>query len=151
MTAEAPASSREAGSAYVDLVNVGYLLYGVGAVTAFLAVALSLSDAEAALHSSLLAVGLLGAGVGTDRIDARIGPRHTNYVGFGLLALGSVLIVTAVAFPLTLAGAGAIGLATGLLLAHANRVVTRGGGALAQLRMNRGGLVAMLGLSLIHI
>ena len=143
--AEVPASSREAGSAYVDLANVGYLLYGVGAVTAFLAAALSLSDAEAALHSSVLAVGLLAAGLGTDRIDTLLGPKRPNIVGFALLALGSLFIVTAAAYAVTLAGAGMIGVATGLLLAHANRVMTRGGGALAQMRMNRGGLVAMLG------
>lgn len=144
-TTEGPASREEAASAYVDLAVVGYLLYGVGAVTAFLAAALSLTDAEAALHSSLLAVGLLGAGFGTDRLDARIGARGSNLVAWGLLALGSLGIATAVAYPATLAGAGMIGLAVGLLLAHANRALTRGAGALAQLRMNRSGLVAMLG------
>lgn len=144
-TAEVPASRREAGSAYVDLAVVGYLLYGVGAVTAFLAAALALSDAEAALHSSLLAVGLLAAGFGTDRVDTAIGPRRANIVAYALLALGSVSIVTALAYPLTLAGAGSIGLGVGLLLAHANRALTRGGGTLAQLRMNRSGLIAMVG------
>ena len=60
---DAPASASETRSAYLDQSVVAYLLYGVGAVTAFLAVALSLSDTAAALHSSLLAVGLLSAGL----------------------------------------------------------------------------------------
>jgi len=144
-TAEVPASSREAGSAYVDTLAIGYLLYGVGAVTAFLAAALALSDAEAALHSSLMATGLLAAGLSGDRIDARIGSTRANVAAYVLLALGSAAMATAAAYVVTLAGAAAIGLGVGLLLAHVNRTLTRGGGSLAQVRLSRSGLTAMFG------
>ena len=144
-TAESPVSAREAASAYFDNGAVGYLLYGVGAVTAFLAAALTLSDAQAALHSSLLAFGLLGAGLGGDRIDSVVGSKRANVGAYGLLAVGSGCIALAPAYGVTLAGAAAIGTGVGLLLAHANRTVTRGGGALAQVRMGRAGLVAMFG------
>ena len=93
---EAAPSAREAASAYIDNVVIGYLLYGVGAVTAFLAAALALSDAQAALHSSLLAVGLLAAGLSGDRIDSYIGSRRANVLGYGLLVAGSIAIVIAV-------------------------------------------------------
>jgi MFS family permease len=142
---EAPASTLEVRSAYVDQAVVGYLLYGVGAVTAFLAAALALSDAEAALHSSLLAIGLLGAGFAGDRVDALIGARNANVLAYVLLAIASVCIATAPAYVITLAGAGLIGVSVGLLLAHVNRALTRGGGALAQIRMSRAALVAMFG------
>lgn len=142
---ELPASSREVRSAYIDQVAVGYLLYGVGAVTAFLAVALSLSDAEAALHSSMLAIGLLGAGLAGDRVDALLGGRRANVLAYGLLAGASLCFITAPAYAVTLAGAGMVGVAVGLLLAHLNRALTRGGGALARVRMSRAALVAMFG------
>ena len=145
MTAEAPASTGEAGSAYVDQAVIGYLLYGVGAVTAFLAAALTLSDAEAALHSSLLAIGLLGAGLAGDRIDTLIGAKRANVLAYVLLAIASICIATAPAYVVTLAGAGMVGVSVGLLLAHVNRALTRGGGALAQVRMSRAALVAMVG------
>mgnify|MGYP001818643181 FL=1 len=141
---EAPASAQETRSAYVDQSVVAYLLYGVGAVTAFLAVALSLSDAAAALHSSMLAIGLLGAGILGDRIDRLLGSRRAHWLAYLLLIGASVCIVTAPAFAVTLAGAGMVGLGTGLLLAHLNRTLTRGGGALARVRMSRSALVAMV-------
>lgn len=142
---ETPASTPEVRSAYVDQIAVGYLLYGVGAVTAFLAAALSLSDAEAALHSSMLAIGLLGAGFAGDRIDAQLGLRRANVLAYGMLAAASICLLTAPAYVVTLAGAAMVGIGVGLLLAHLNRALTRGGGALARVRMSRAALVAMFG------
>ncbi len=142
--ADAPASSSETRSAYLDQSVVGYLLYGVGAVTAFLAAALSLSDATAALHSSLLAVGLLIAGLTGDWIDARLGPRSAHRIAYLLLAVASACLATAPALVVTLAGALMVGLGAGLLLARINRTLTRGGGTLARVRMGRAALVAMI-------
>ena len=113
------------------------------AATAFLAVALSLSDAAAALHSLFLAVGLLSAGLIGDRLDQFRVP-HRHWLAYLLLIAASVCIATAPAFPVTLAGAAMVGLGTGLLLAHLNRTLTRGGGALARVRMSRSALVAMM-------
>lgn len=141
---EAPASRAETRGAYVDQSVVAYLLYGVGAVTAFLAVALSLSDAVAALHSSVLAAGLLGAGLLGDRLDRLLGPGRSHRLAYLLLVLASVCLVTAPAFVVTLTGAGMVGFGTGLLLAHLNRTLTRGGGTLARVRMGRSALVAMV-------
>ena len=49
--------------AYAYLCVVGFLLYAIGALTPYLRDALHLSAAEAALHASVLAVGLMVAGV----------------------------------------------------------------------------------------
>jgi MFS family permease len=141
---EAPASAAETRSAYVDQAVVGYLLYGVGAVTAFLAAALSLSDAAAALHSSMLAIGFVVAGLTGDRLAARLGPRTAHLSAYLLLAAATVCLAAAPAFSVTLAGAGMVGLGAGFLLATINRTLTRGGGALARVRMGRAALVAML-------
>jgi MFS family permease len=140
-----PASAAETRSAYLDQSVVGYLLYGVGAVTAFLAVALSLSDATAALHSSLLAMGFLGVGLVGDRIERLLGSRGTHALAYLLLASAAVCLATAPTLAVTLAGAGMVGLGTGLLLANLNRTLTRGGGTLARVRMGRAALVAMAG------
>ena len=146
-----PASSSEARSAYLDQSVVAYLLYGVGAVTAFLAVVLSLSDAVAALHSSLLAVGLLVAGLTGDRIDARLGSRSAHRMAYLLLAIASVCLATAPALVVTLAGAAMVGLGAGLLLARINRTLSRGGGSLARVRMSRSALIAMLAVLAVPI
>lgn len=134
----------ETRAAYLDQGVVGYLLYGVGAITAFLAVALSLSDAAAALHSSLMALGFVVAGLTGDRIAAILGTGLTHLAAYLLLAAATVCLATAPTFAVTLTGAGLIGLGAGLLLASINRTLTRGGGSLAQVRMGRAALVAML-------
>jgi MFS family permease len=139
-----PASAAEARTAYLDQAVVGYLLYGVGAITAFLTVALSLSDAAAALHSSLMAVGFLAAGVSSDGLTARLGQRNTQRGAYLLLAAAAACLATAPSFAVTLVGAAMVGLGAGLLLASINRTLTRGGGALARVRMGRAALVAML-------
>ena len=141
---EQPASEAETRSAYVDQAIVAYLLYGVGAVTAFLAVVLTLSDAAAAAHSSAMAVGLLAAGMFGDRLDTRLGSRTALRLAYALAVAGVLCLLTALAFALTLTGAALVGLSAGLMLARLNRTFTRGGGALARLRMGRGALVAMV-------
>ena len=141
---DAPASTFEVRSSYLDQSVIGYLLYGVGAVTAFLAVVLSLSDAEAALHSSALAVGIALAGLAGERLDGLLGARTAHAVAYLLLAIASVCLASAPAYGVTLLGALAAGLGTGLLLAHVNRTLTRGGGTLARVRMGRAALVAMV-------
>lgn len=141
---DAPASTFEVRSSYLDQSVIGYLLYGVGAVTAFLAVVLSLSDAEAALHSSALAVGIALAGLAGERLDGLLGARTAHAGAYLLLAIASVCLAFAPAYGVTLLGAMAAGLGTGLLLAHVNRTLTRGGGTLARVRMGRAALVAMV-------
>jgi MFS family permease len=130
--------------AYLDGVAIGYVIYLVGAVTAFLAVALSLSDAQAGLHSSALAIGFVLAGLFTDRLDRLVGVKAAHVGALGLLIVAGVLIAWAPAFGATLLGAAAVGLGTGVMLAHNNRMLTTGGGALGRVRLSRSVLIAMV-------
>ena len=137
-------SSADVGRAYLDQAVIGYLVYGVGAVTAFLAVALSLSDAQAGLHSSALASGMVVAGLISDRLDRLAGTRKVHFAGLALLTVASLSLVWAPAFAVTLAGAALTGFGVGLVLAHINQTLSAGGGSLARVRIARSTLVAMI-------
>ena len=139
-----PASVGAVRRGYVDQAVVGYLVYSVGAVTAFLAVGLALTDAEAGLHSTALATGMVVAGLTSHRLDARLTMRRVHFLGLGAIALAMVFIWWAPAFLATLAGAAGVGFGAGLLLGHINQVMTAGGGALARVRLARSTLVAMM-------
>jgi fucose permease len=123
---------------------VGYLVYCVGAITAFIAVRLALSDAEAGLHSSALAIGVIVAGVTAHRLDGLWSMRMTHFVALGSLGLGAVLLAWAPAIAATLLGAAGVGFGAGLLLSHVNQIMAAGGGAIARVRLARGTLIAML-------
>ena len=138
-----PAPTADVRRAYLDGAAIGYTIYLVGAVTAFLAVALSLSDAQAGLHSSALAIGFVLAGLSTDRLDRLVGAKAVHIGALGLLLVAGILIAWAPALAATLVGAGAVGLGTGVMLAHNNRMLTSGGGALGRVRLSRSVLIAM--------
>ena len=140
----APSSSADVGRAYLDQALIGYLVYGVGAVTAFLAVSLSLSDAQAGLHSSALASGMVIAGLISDRLDRLAGMRNVHFAGLTLLAVASLLLVWAPAFAVSLSGAVLVGFGVGLVLGHINQTLSAGGGSLARVRIARSTLVAMI-------
>ena len=129
---------------YLDQAALGYMVYAVGAVTAFLAVALALSDAQAGVHSSALAVGMVAAGLVGDRFDHRFGIRPIHYAAFGLLVLAAILIAWAPAYAVTLLGATSVGLGAGLILGHVNQSLTAGGGVRARVQLSRSTLIAML-------
>ncbi|CAN5570846.1 hypothetical protein BH23CHL8_BH23CHL8_01620 [soil metagenome] len=141
--AAGPAPTADVRRAYLGQAVIGYAIYAVGAVSAFLAVALSLSDTQAGLHSSALAAGIAVAGLSGDRLDARLGPRAVHLAGLALLGAGGIMLVWAPAFAVTLAAAAAIGLGSGLLLGHINQTLSAGGGALARVRLARSTLIAM--------
>ena len=138
-----PATVGEIRSAYVDTATVGYTVYAVGAVAVFIALALSLSDAETALHASVFAAGIVVAGAGTDRLDRRMGTRPTHVAAYLAIGIASVALAWAPAFTVTLAAAGVAGIGTGVLTGHANRTVSAAGGALARTRLARASLAAM--------
>jgi predicted MFS family arabinose efflux permease len=123
---------------------VGYLLYCVGAVTAFIALRLALSDAEAGLHSSALAIGVVGAGLTSHRLDGAMSMRLVHVVGLVSIGLAVVLLMWAPALWATLIAAAGVGLGSGFLATHFNQIMAAGGGALARVRLARGTLVAML-------
>ena len=130
--------------AYLDGVGTGYFIYAVGAVTAFLAATLSLSDAQAGLHSSAMAIGLVVAGLICDRLDARIGNRVMHAVAFVLLGVSVVVLAWPPAFAASLAAAAGIGFGCGIALAHINMALSAVGGMRARLQLTRSSLIALV-------
>jgi MFS family permease len=140
----APPPSSAVRRAYLDLGINGYMLYGIGAVSAYLRERLALSDAETGLHSSAMAIGMVGAGLVADRLDRRLGPRVAHAAALLLVALSAMGIAWSPAFAVTLASAAGVGFSVGLLLGHANATLAAGGGGEARVRLGRANLLAML-------
>ncbi len=140
----APARLTDVRRSYLDQAAIGYLIYLVGAVTAFLAVALTLSDGQAGLHSSAMAVGMIGASLVGHRLDHRYGVRAVHLAALGILALAAAFIAWAPAFAASLAGAAGVGLGCGLLLGHVNSATTVGGGVRALIQLTRSTLFSMM-------
>ena len=129
-------------TAYLNQIAVSYSIYTVGAVTAFLAMALALSETQAGLHSSLMAAGMIVAGVAGDRVDRLVGAWPARIAGLVLLAGGLMVLAWAPAVLVTLAASAAIGLGGGTMFGHLYQTVGAGGGTRARLQVTRAALVA---------
>ncbi len=137
-----PAPAADVRHAYVNQAAVSYSFYVVGAATAFIAVALSLSETEAGLHSSAMAVGMIVAGLAGERFDGLLGVRRVHFVAMGLLAVSLVAIAVGPALWVTLAASLGIGLSAGTMFGHVNQVLGAGGGVTARVQLTRSALVA---------
>ena len=132
----------EVRRAYVDQAAVSYSFYVVGASAAFIALALTLSETEAGLHSSAMAVGMIVAGVAGERFDGFAGVRPMHYLAMGLLAVSLVLLAWAPAVTVTLAASLGVGLGAGVMFGHVTHTLGAGGGPVARLRLTRAAFVA---------
>jgi MFS family permease len=139
-----PASEADIRRVYLDATSMGYVINGIGPITAFIAVALVLSDSQAGLHSVALALGLISAGLVTARLDRVIGTSRVHIAALVLVALSFFLLAWAPALAGTLLAAAGVGLGFGTMLAHVNQTLTSGGGALARVRTARGTLIAQI-------
>jgi MFS family permease len=128
--------------AYVDQAAVSYSFYVVGASAAFVAVALSLSDTQAGLHSSFMALGMIVAGVAGERFDGLAGVRRVHLLAMGLLAVSLLALAWAPSVVVTLSASLGIGLGAGAMFGHVNHRLGAGGGSLARLRLTRAAFVA---------
>lgn len=136
------ASGPEVRRAYVDQAAVSYSFYVVGASAAFIAVALSLSETDAGLHTSAMAVGMIVAGVAGERLDGLAGARRVHLVGMGLLGVSLVLLAWAPTVAVTLAAALGVGMGAGAIFGHVNHTLGAGGGAVARLQLTRAAFLA---------
>ena len=137
-----PAPAADVRRAYLTQAAISYSFYVVGAATAFVAAALSLSDTQAGLHSSAMAVGMIAAGAAGERFDRAAGVRPVQYAAMAVLALSLVALAWAPALWVTLAGSLGIGLGAGTMFGHVNQTLGAGGGVTARVRLTRGALVA---------
>jgi MFS family permease len=106
------------------------------------AATLSLSDTQAGLHSSAMAVGMITAGSAGERFDQALGVRRVQYAAMVLLGLSLVGMAWAPALWVTLAASLGIGLGAGTMFGHVNQTLGAGGGVTARVRLTRGALVA---------
>lgn len=139
-----PASDADVRRAYVDATSMGYAISAVGAVTAFIATTLALSESEAGFHSVGLALGLLAAGFGTDRLDRGIGTPRVHVGALVLLALAVLALAWSPALAVTVLGAAGVGLGFGIMISHINQTLAAGGGAPARVRLARATLIAQV-------
>jgi fucose permease len=121
-----------------------YLLYGIGNATPHLRADLNLSDFQAGLHASALAVGVLAAGVSADTIARRLGSAWLLDVAVAVLAVAIGLIVLAPSLPISLAGALLLGLGGGTLGTDVNVRLSRSGGSETRKLMGQANAIAMV-------
>ena len=136
------ASAAEVRRAYIDQAAISYSFYVVGASAAFIALVLSLSETEAGLHSSAMALGMIVAGVAGERFDGLAGVRRVHYLGMGLLAVSLLLLAWAPGAGVTLGASLGIGLGAGAMFGHVTHTLGAGGGSVARLQLTRGAFVA---------
>ena len=84
---------RVTWTAYAYLCVVGFLRYVIGALTPYLRDELHVSAATAALHASLLALGVMAAGTTADAVERRLGRRVTGVLAGGLVVAGALAVM----------------------------------------------------------
>ena len=125
-----PASSGMRGPwiSIAYLAVWGYLLYGIGSATPYLRADLHLTDFEAGLHASALAVGVLAAGFSADAIGRVIRPGGLFDLAVASIVSGIVLVALAPFLAVSLVGAFLLGLGGGTLGTQVNVHLVRSGG-----------------------
>src|SRR5512141_2471193 len=134
---------RATWTAYAYLSVFGFLLYAIGALTPYLREELRLSAAQAALHPSALAIGMVSAGAVADALERRLG-RWAGNLAVGLLVVSGSALAAAPALPVTLAGAFGLGVGGGAVLSEVNQVLGRPGGLGPEVRFARANTWSML-------
>jgi MFS family permease len=122
----------------------GYLLYGIGSATPYLRADLNLTDFEAGLHASALAVGVLAAGFSADAIARLIRPGGLFDLAVASIVAGLLFVVLAPFLVISLAGAFLIGLGGGTLGTQVNVHLVRSGGDDSRRLIGQAGAVTML-------
>jgi predicted MFS family arabinose efflux permease len=146
-----PAVGRSAGpglratwTAYGYLAVWGYVLYGLGNATPYLRADLALTDFQAGLHASALAVGVLLAGVGADRVARWVGSHWLLDLAIACLVLAIGLVVLAPNLPVSLSGALLIGFGGGLLGTDINVRLIRSDGVETRRVMGQANALSMV-------
>jgi MFS family permease len=117
----------------------GYLIYAVGFITPYVRADLNVPAWVAALPSSMMAIGMVSAGILAGRITARLGPRLAARAWASLMAVSAVLLAIPVSIVPILIGALAFGISAGGMLVHVNSALgglgSRGGTLLMRANM----------------
>jgi fucose permease len=135
--APAPPQIRAAWVSYAYLSAWAFGLYGLGVATPYIRADLHLTDFQAGLHGSALAVGMLAAGISADWMGRWIGPAWLRDVAAAVIVAAIALVVLAPALPVSLAGAFLLGLGGGTLGTDVNIRLGRSGGMVSRRLMNQ--------------
>jgi MFS family permease len=122
----------------------GYLLYGIGSATPYLRADLHLTDFEAGLHASALAVGILASGFGADAVARVVRPGRLSDIAFGSIVAGLIFVALAPFLAVSLAGAFLIGLGGGTMLTQVNVHLVRSGGEGSRRLIGQANAVTMI-------
>ncbi|WP_019588250.1 MFS transporter [Deinococcus apachensis] len=112
-------------AAYLLLGYFGFLINVLGPLVPFLREKLHLTYAQASLHTSAFAVGLLVASVTADRLAARFGDRRLLWGGAAGMAVGAGLLAVAPTFALSVLGTLIMGTLGSLTLVQVSAVLAR--------------------------
>ena len=105
-------------TAYVFMAGQGYLLYAIGFITPYVQSDLGVPPWIAALPNSMMALGILLAGLFVKGISDRAGPRTAARMWAGLMALsGTLLAIPLTVIPILL-GAFIFGMSVAGMLVH---------------------------------
>jgi predicted MFS family arabinose efflux permease len=135
---------RGTWTAFAYLSVWGYVLYGLGNATPYLRADLGLTDFQAGLHASALAVGVLMAGVAADQVARWVGTRWLLDLAVACLVLALGLIVLAPNLPVSLSGALLIGFGGGLLGTDINVRLIRPNGVETRRVMGQANALSMV-------
>jgi len=146
-SADSPAI-RNAWIPFSYLAVWAYLLYALGVATPYLRADLRLTDFEAGLHASALAVGVLAAGVSADSVGRRVGPSRLLDLSTGVVVMALGLIATAPSLAISLTGALLLGLGGGTLGTEVSVRLAQAGGEGARRMMSQANGLAVIAAGL---
>jgi MFS family permease len=144
--AASPAASprRDTWISFAYFATWAFILYAVGIITPYVKADLRLTDFQAGLHASAMAVGILGAGVIADRLARWLGSNWLPDVGVAVLLMGIALIAFAPVLPVSLAGTMLVGLGGATVATDVNVRLSRVGGDGARRLFSQANALAML-------
>jgi MFS family permease len=129
---------------YLMLGYYAYLLNGLGPVMPFLRAELGMSYTLSSLHFSAFAVGMLFAGLASDRIARRFGRRFTFWAGAFGMAGGVLLLLTGFHPIMTIGGTFVMGTVGSLLLVMIPAMLSDRYGAQRAVAISESNVVASL-------
>ncbi|MEF2278209.1 MFS transporter [Deinococcus sp. YIM 134068] len=116
---------RATWTVYLMLGYYGFVLNALGPLLPLLRRDLGLTYAQASLHTSAFAVGLLVASVTADGLGRRFGAGAVLWGGVAGMGAGGVLLAAAPSFPVSLLGALVMGTLGSLALVQISAVLAR--------------------------
>jgi MFS family permease len=135
---------RDTWTAYGYLSLWAYLLYALGNATPYLQADLHLTQFEAGLHGSALAVGVLASGLGADAVGRAVGSRRLLDLAVAFLCSAVVLLVVAPTLAVSLGAALLLGIGGGTVGMHVNIELSRSAEAESRKLLARGNAWSMV-------